>query len=366
MGSVLFLGDTHFHNHRYEGGELVGGVNRRCRELLSSVERTVALAVSRHDVTDVVQVGDYFDQCRPPAPVVEACIRMMKASGLRWHLLRGNHDAGAFGVPSALAPLAHIEGIHVYEDPEQVELGGMRVAMIPYISHSTLEALEMALYAIQGVDKIVMHYGVVDTATRPDQVTERDIFRFLAKRGVRANQDVPSQLVISGHEHGARSVIRHRPYSQSRAIGSYADLDWSAVNFSNAAALVVGFNDGVPLPSRYYSLRVKGPAFQKVPDGSTIQELLVRALNSQGAGLYLDGTEKSAPLLSVLRELNLIQGYRVQGVAVDSEPGKQASEEGFASAEEVIAEVLERSGADLAEDSTQRVWAQCLDHIRER
>lgn len=358
MGSVLFLGDTHFHNHRYEGGELVGGVNRRCRELLSSVERTVALAVSRHDVTDVVQVGDYFDQCRPPAPVVEACIQMMRASGLRWHLLRGNHDAGAFGVASALAPLAHIEGIHVYEDPEQVELGGMRVAMIPYISHSTLEALEMSLYAIQGTDKIVMHYGVVDTATRPDQITERDIFRFLAKRGVSANQ-----LVISGHEHGARSVIRHRPYSRSHAIGSYADLDWSAVNFSNAAALVVSFNGGA---SRFNSLRVKGPAFQKVPDGQTLQELLVRALNSQGTGLYLDGTEKSAPLLSVLRELNLIQGYRVQGVAVDSEPGKQASEEGFASAEEVIAEVLERSGADLAEDSTQRVWAQCLDHIRER
>lgn len=342
---------------------MVNGVNRRCRELLTSVERTVALAVSKHGVEDVVQVGDYFDQCRPPAPVVEACIQMMRASGLRWHLLRGNHDAGAFGVASALAPLDHIEGIHVYEEPEQVEIGGMRVAMVPYISHSALEALEMSLDAIQGADKIVMHYGVVENATRSDQITERDIFRFLARRGVSANQNVPSQMVISGHEHGARTVTRRRWDSRSSALGSYADMDWSAVNFSNAAALVTSSYEGV---TRFNSLRVKGPAFQKVPDGQTIQELLVRALNSHGTGLYLNGSEQMSPLLSVLRELNLIQGYRVQGVAVDSGPGKQVSEEGFSSAEEVIAEVLERSGADLAEESTQRIWVQCLDHIRER
>jgi len=362
MGNVLFLGDTHFHNHRYEGGEMVSGVNRRCRELLSSVERTVALAVSKHGVEDVVQVGDYFDQCRPPAPVVEACIRMMKASGLRWHLLRGNHDAGAFGVASALAPMAHIEGIHVYEEPEQVEIGGTRVAMVPYVSHSVLEALEMSLAAIQGADKIVMHYGVVENATRPDQITERDILRFLDRRGVRTNPDVLGQMIISGHEHGSRTVIRHRPDSLVRAIGSYADLDWSAVGFSNAAALVIEYDGS----TRFRSLRVKGPAFQRVPDGSTIQDLLVRALNSQGTGLYLDGSDKVATMLSALREVGLIQGYRVQGVAIESESERQVSEEGFASAEEVIAEVLERSGADLAEESTQRVWAQCLDHIREK
>jgi DNA repair exonuclease SbcCD nuclease subunit len=143
---VILLGDTHFGNHKQFGGPIVRGINRRCQEILDAVEREVRKAVEEDpDIEHVIQVGDFFDQARPPAAVIEATIQMMKRfPNLHWHLMKGNHDVASFDAPSALAPLAHIPGISVYEQPTLLEIGGRKYGLIPYIDHSAFTALHMA------------------------------------------------------------------------------------------------------------------------------------------------------------------------------------------------------------------------------
>lgn len=353
--STLLLGDLHLGNHKWEGGELINGVNRRCRELLAAMRAAVdeALKVSP-DLIAVVQVGDFFDQSRPDPAVVHAALELMRSYDLDWHLMVGNHDLRAFGAPSALAPLGHVPRIHVYDRPTQIELSGLTYGLVPYISHSARDALEMAKGVTRSVDMLVLHYGVVDIASRPDQISRADI----------ATYSAAYPLVISGHEHGERS-IRRVSSTTSAGLGSFADLDWSATRFDYPRALVV-FRDG-GLSSVY----VDGPHFTKPSWDSQTAEyrrlLLQLAINSRGRGLYVEVQADHADYAKVLQSTGLIQGWRVTPEkTAETEQAPATERMGFGDLESPIAEVLDSRGEDLSDETTHRVWSRCLAHMKEQ
>ena len=362
--STLLLGDLHLGNHKWEGGELINGVNRRCRELLTAMRAAVDDALEMHPgLSAVVQVGDFFDQSRPDPAVVHAALELMRSYDLDWHLMVGNHDLRAFGAPSALAPLSHVPGIFVYDRPTQIELSGLHYGLVPYISHSAKDALEMSRSIAHHADVLVLHYGVVSEASRPDQISKSDLSRYCA--GLTA--ELP--WVISGHEHGERTAenpsIRNR-YYDFVGLGSFADLDWSAARFGWPHAAILR-RDGTLAP-----IPVNGPHFTKSgwDDGSQHWErqLLNMALNSHGRGQYVEVPAERAEYAKVLQSTGLIQGWRVapeKGTAA-AEQAPATERMGFGDLESPIAEVLDSRGEDLSDETTHRVWSRCLAHMKEQ
>lgn len=356
--STLFLGDLHLGNHKWEGGELINGVNRRCRELLTAMRAAVddAMALSP-DLSAVVQVGDFFDQSRPDPAVVHAALELMRSyPNLDWHLMVGNHDLRAFGAPSALAPLGHVPGIFVYDQPTQIELSGLHYCLIPYISHSAKDALEMSRSVAHHADVLVLHYGVVSEASRPDQISKQDISFYCVEQASR------NPWIISGHEHGERTAEDSglRAHYQCVGLGSFADLDWSASRFGLPHAAILR------LDGTLRCVPVNGPHFTK-SNLIDKRQFLNMALNSHGRGQYIEVPAERAEYAKVLQSTGLIQGWRVAPEKrAEAEQAPATERMGFGDLESPIAEVLDSRGEDLSDETTHRVWSRCLAHMKEK
>ena len=358
---ILFLGDTHFGNHRQFGGPIVAGINRRCQELLDAVEREVRRVQQLHpDLGAVVQVGDFFDQARPSAAIVDASIRMMKGfPDLEWHILKGNHDMATFDAPSAVAPLGHVPGIRVYEQPKLVRIGSMKFGMIPYIDHSASVAMHQSKHVLSQADTLVMHYGVVREPTRPDQIGVDQVNGIWKQYAVSMTSPHRYGNIISGHEHGERSAGE---YDMAIGLGSFADLDWSATRFSWPTLLILDSESGA-----LDHLEIEGPAFVGWgPKTFNDKQILCMAINSHGAGIYIECPEEKEAYLRALVNIGLVQGYRVKPPQeIEESIGGTTERGGFSDLEQPIAEVLDSQGADLADEATQRVWASCIQHMKE-
>lgn len=114
---VGIVADTHYANHPYEGGDLVDGVNRRCREMLD-VLRYVGKTF-KHDV--LVVAGDVFNSDRPTGPIVAALADVLHGPEFEQtftYLMVGNHDMRSMTRhDNALAPLNWATACRVVDSP---------------------------------------------------------------------------------------------------------------------------------------------------------------------------------------------------------------------------------------------------------
>lgn len=184
---ILVLGDTHIGNLKAFGGPIREGLNERCRLTLRTLDRALAGAV-RRGVKDVVQLGDLFDNARPSPAVVDATIRVLMRHPVRYWILAGNHDRASFDAPSAVSVLAHLDGVRVFEDLEQVNIGHLRCTMVPYTARTAAEAMDQAS-DLGPRDVTFAHYGLAETAI---ELTLPDFFRM---------GQAPSGLTVTGHKH---------------------------------------------------------------------------------------------------------------------------------------------------------------------
>lgn len=259
----MVLGDTHIGNLKAFGGPIREGLNERCRLTLRTLDRCLAGAVQR-GVKDVVQLGDLFDNARPSPAVVDATIRVLMRHPLRYWILAGNHDRASFDAPSAVSVLAHLDGVRVFEDLEQVKIGHLLCTMVPYTARSAVEALDQSSDRWQRRDVTFAHYGLAETAIEQGLP---DFFRM---------GQAPSGLTVTGH--------RHR----------YSAQAWSTIRVVNLGAfLPVTFGDrdlvrpqflqfyGPPFLTEhgehhgmYFTKRIKGgPRFIELSPGSWSHEL---------------------------------------------------------------------------------------------
>ncbi|TXH42792.1 MAG: hypothetical protein E6Q97_35210 [Desulfurellales bacterium] len=200
--TTLVLGDLHVGNLKFCGGPLRQGLNDRARAILQSVEDCVRYFVQNCGVTSVVQLGDFFDQPRPSPALVDASLHMIRATGVPWHILAGNHDLASHDAPSALAPMNHVEGVYIYEKASIGLVDGLPWAMCPYTGPSAEDALQELLEAIKGhptpVQHGAVHYGLVDsrlTELRTDLVTKDSMQRIFENQYT---------YLFFGHEHNSR------------------------------------------------------------------------------------------------------------------------------------------------------------------
>lgn len=84
---MRFVADVHIGNHKRFGGELVSGVNDRCRRILGVLEHAA------EGVDTLVVLGDLFDTSHPTPQVMAATLRALNTPmPNRVVLLLGNHD----------------------------------------------------------------------------------------------------------------------------------------------------------------------------------------------------------------------------------------------------------------------------------
>lgn len=299
MGSVLVLGDTHIWNHKWQGGPLVDGINRRCRDILESILTTVHSAIKDHNVTTAVQLGDFFDGPRPSAAVIDAAIRMIKESGVEWHIIAGNHDIASYDAPTAVAPLGHVEGVHVYERPTQVTVEGSKWAMVPYTGPKAADALAAAAPVFDKAVYAAVHYGFTyGPPDRPDLIGA-DQWANLVRQSRAASYG------YFGHEHSSRTRSGH-----GISLGAYTSSNFSDLDYVPLVAIVEDDSS--------ITYRTCGPRFLSVA-GEGLQLDLPRLVNSVWSRqhtlgfptyLYIDEDQESAA--RVLLDAGIIQGFKIQ------------------------------------------------------
>jgi len=310
MGRTLIIGDTHIWNHKWQGGQLVDGVNRRCREIVESILGTVDAAKREYGITSVVQLGDFFDGPKPSAALLDISIRMIKETGLPWHIIAGNHDIASYDAPSAIAPLGHVDGIHVYEKPTLVNIDGHQWAMVPYMGPNAVEALTKALPILQQANYAAVHYGLVYGPGSRTDLIDKDQWSALCKHGDRLQ--VPP-FGFFGHEHNSRVAgVNYR------SVGAYTQSNFSDAHGAPSVVSITSvYSDHRFFDSNY---AVVGPRFYNLCHE---QVLNLRTLALYGSRVFNDpiyimvGVHQVAEAQSLL-DAGIIQGYKVQPMFVDA------------------------------------------------
>lgn len=141
--SLAVVADVHVGNHKADGGQLVDGLNERCRLTLDTFRRAIRQAKAAGSTCFVV-AGDLFHVRRPEPAVFAAVQRILQeeAADLPVLLIPGNHDmldASAAGGNTAMAPL-YREATLINEPGWTQAPGGlfMNLLCIPFSSEEPM------------------------------------------------------------------------------------------------------------------------------------------------------------------------------------------------------------------------------------
>lgn len=264
------IADVHLHNHPLGAGTWRAGVNERVEVVCACLERLADMGL-----THLAILGDLFDVSTPPPQVIARLMQSLKvvtASGVEVLILRGNHDmVSEEPGDNALAPLAFMPGVHVFNKPDTWEVLGMKVLMLPYPYRPTLPQFKMVR-----ADVVMMHCGVAHPDT-PD---------FLADAGVdhetllewMDSQKRAVPLLLAGDWHEHKRLAKGRIIQ----VGTFAPKSKSDA-FDKAGVVVIvdpssyKMRGGVSVP-RTTIVEVPGPRFVSAPSKAQAVELAERLL----------------------------------------------------------------------------------------
>lgn len=244
MRPVGIIADVHVHNHTAFGGVVVGRRNERC----IAIEECLRSAV-RHsaDFALLAVAGDLFDNDRPLPDHIHA-VGGILAEGCPKALAVGNHDQHSTATHDhALAPLALVPGVQVFDAPGSVSLGdGTFVDILPFW-------VDVLQYIPRG-RIVIAHHGIADEKTPPflrhgkGVVQTSDLFTWMNMHGV--------DYYVAGdwHEHkhwerGGKHIIQ---------VGALVPTGWNNPGHYGYGSLIVIDDDGwrrevIPGPRFLYS-----------------------------------------------------------------------------------------------------------------
>lgn len=127
---IAFVADVHAWNFKRLSGGHSAGLNRRCTNVVETLDR--AGQVADHMGCDAfVVLGDLFDGTRPIPQIISAVGRVLQ--GRNTIVVPGNHDLESTDLGDhALGPLGQMPGIRVLEKPEVIRIGRAGLALVPY------------------------------------------------------------------------------------------------------------------------------------------------------------------------------------------------------------------------------------------
>ena len=310
--TVLFTADVHIANHSRLGGPLSEGVNRRCRQILETLEALKRQALE-HDARIAV-VGDVFDSPTPPPWIVEATRRALGLRdgtltgpdrGPQCDLMVGNHDQ-ASDAPNhhALASLGGIDGyarfgrapVHMfafrpqYTGPEYVRrcVGGM---------------------ARSGNDEgiVCFHLGVSDETTPPWLVDAADSIPLDALARIVDPTGIDAVVVGNWHDHRHWKTPRGVDVWQT---GALVPTGWANLStFDTLDAQRDPYGQVVVWDDRkWWTLPLSGPRFVK-SESPTDAEACIDRARSRSCPLYIRGVGDLDTVEAIGAHVRDLPGY---------------------------------------------------------
>lgn len=320
---TLIVGDTHFANHQAMGGPVVRGVNRRCRELVETLVRIVR----ESECQRVIQLGDFFDNPRQPASVVDYVIESLLPLGVEWHIMAGNHDISSFSAPSAVAPLRHVRGFHVHENIEKLDDS---YALVPYTSLGVAESVKQ----LPRADYTLMHYGLSDGPWSFDYANAHEVRRRSTAHGTQ---------FICGHEHTPQVSAFETVHT---LIGAMSDLNFGDIR-TYYRLHGIGHKRLSGSHVEFY-IHEYGPEFCAIERAENLRHLLLH-IASADKSLYVRTTPQLEPSVKKLVDVGIFTDYTVQ----DTEVAAPTSEEPECAVERIdemlYAHLREKYEPDVAE-----------------
>jgi DNA repair exonuclease SbcCD nuclease subunit len=193
---LLHLTDTHLGVDRWFRGAPPGW--RRCDDHLAAFRRALGPAL-RRQVDVVVHTGDLFDRSQPPArAVAEAAAVLEEVARLVPVLLMpGNHDRRGLR-----GHLPHIPGVEVVDRPATVALGGVRLAVVPWMAEAAAWADAARAVWREGADLLLAHQAFDGTRV------PHHVFRAGIEPDTVGAEHLPPGVthILCGHIHPRQAV----------------------------------------------------------------------------------------------------------------------------------------------------------------
>jgi hypothetical protein len=261
MSGIAFVADVHLANHRLHGGPMQAGLNRRCLETLSVLERAKVRALDE-GCTTLVVLGDLFDSSRPEPQVIAAAQAAL--ADIDCYVLMGNHDmVSTADGDHALGPLDGHQRITVIAKPGVVQVGEVDLLMVPFKPGEAAKwAPESWAEAARGVRPgrrshvVCLHLGLIDEKTPP---------------WLRASPDaLPVEAVddLCG-AHGGTHVVAGNWHSRKRwgdvmQVGTLVPTGWDNPGVDGYGTLAI-FDKG-----KLRHVELPGPRFVKLKVGEAL------------------------------------------------------------------------------------------------
>lgn len=271
MTRVAFCADIHIGNHKRLGGEVVTGLNRRCREVIEVLGRAVDLANAEH-CDGFVVLGDLFDTASPSPQMIAAVMDVLGGFDKQTWLVVGNHEQVSMAMGDhALGPLEEGGVAWVIDTPSVVSVArDVDIVLVPFVKDARTSLIPTLRTLIGGRQPLVigLHAGIEDDRTQhflrgsPGAVDLRDLVGLMQETGVPA--------VFSGDWHTHRNWGLHDGDWAMRVmqLGALCPTGWDNEGVGYGCLAIWDSEDPAVCSLR----TIPGPRFIKVTSEASLRE----------------------------------------------------------------------------------------------
>lgn len=295
MARIGFVADVHIGNHKKHGGEMVSGVNERCRLTLKALADACRLA-SQKGCERLYVAGDLFDNTRPSPQLIRAVQEIFQGECPPVTLLMGNHDQVSMNDgDNALGPMQPV--CQVVESPciTMSDDAKLEIWLVPFQPGDARKWLPSVLSGLEGGDSgghsssqpppsdepaarvLAFHLGISDTSTPAFLQKAHDAIGVDQLKELCEKHNI--SYVFSGNWHDRKTWAG--PNGPIFQTGALVPTGWDNPGLEPYGTLgIIDSEEGLS-----YEI-IPGPRFVKAKQSDKVQEI-VDAANEAGHKLYL-------------------------------------------------------------------------------
>ena len=270
---ILVIGDLHLKENLSYSEYVADQRIPEKKEILNFITE------ASKDCDNVVILGDCFDTKNPPAGVTRDFVSFIESFGDKEiYIISGNHSKKGDGT-TALDFLKEIKSKrnwHVMTTPTQVEIEGIKIDFVPYMSKSELgvktnpEAVEAILRNLKGGTYLFAHHCISDTISN-EYLKSVNYFNepILPKKKL----EEMYKLVIAGHIHlpqeKGRTLLSGSIFTHD--VGEKEKFVWK-IGMDTSEV------EKIKLPVRQIH-KVEDPTIEqlsKIPDNSIVKVIITK------------------------------------------------------------------------------------------
>lgn len=217
MLDVVAIADTHLKATEKYGKPNADGVNSRLQDKLDAINQAVQYAL-KNDVDLFVHLGDVYDKINPSEFLRSKFLRTIKPliGKIPIVIVIGNHDTDesvfSLMADDVLLETLQSEDIMIFEDPAELEIGGVEFLILPWKKDSIIQKELKA-----SKDKIVLgHFGIDGAVASGSE--------FVLSKGVAQTLFDRHLYTFLGHYH------RYQHTDKFMYVGSTARADFGERN----------------------------------------------------------------------------------------------------------------------------------------